>query len=331
MFEATSVDLSDYERINPYFTKIQLAIVMKELLRIKALLPKTGSLKYGYQTAYIKTEIDKAVLKIISCSKDFKKAYDKYIQSSIDIRKIYDLAVAGSDSSNNPSSLDDAKNDAVKNLNKSVGNEILKAVKAFKKIEAKTESSNDTKQSQESEKAQKKAISNLITQIAFSLSRGANSNKAKVHTIVHDDLSKQAKIELAKKMENKGIDWGIWHKFKTNVPQSLVFLRNVSKRAKKHEAGIAIISHSLVDFLDPSVRMYGQPLLDVPSYKIVMGCDGKDLDDITQLYNLTDTEYELVHSKKRGNALMFIGSKRLHVWFLVPDYKLALIGRGGGR
>jgi hypothetical protein len=116
-----------------------------------------------------------------------------------------------------------------------------------------------------------------------------------------------------------------------NVPQSLVFLRNVSKRARKYEAGIAIISHSLVDFLDPSVRMYGQPLLDMPSYKIIMGCDGKDLDDITQLYNLTDNEYELVHSKKRGNALMMIGSKRLHVWFLVPDYKMELIGRGGGR
>jgi hypothetical protein len=116
-----------------------------------------------------------------------------------------------------------------------------------------------------------------------------------------------------------------------NVPQSLVFLRNVSKRARKYEAGIAIISHSLVDFLDPSVRMYGQPLLDMPSYKIIMGCDGKDLDDISNLYNLTDTEYELVHSKKRGNALMTIGSKRLHVWFLVPDYKMKLIGRGGGR
>jgi len=116
-----------------------------------------------------------------------------------------------------------------------------------------------------------------------------------------------------------------------SVPQSLVFLRNVSKRARKYEAGVAIISHSLVDFLDPSVRMYGQPLLDMPSYKIVMGCDGKDLDDITNLYNLTDTEYELVHSKKRGNALMFIGSKRMHVWFLVPDYKMKLIGRGGGR
>ncbi|MBF4695100.1 VirB4 family type IV secretion system protein [Fusibacter ferrireducens] len=36
-----------------------------------------------------------------------------------------------------------------------------------------------------------------------------------------------------------------------NVPQSLVFLRNVEKRSRKYEAGVAIVSHSVVDFLDP--------------------------------------------------------------------------------
>jgi hypothetical protein len=116
-----------------------------------------------------------------------------------------------------------------------------------------------------------------------------------------------------------------------NVPQSLVFLRNVAKRARKYESGIAIISHSLVDFLDPSVRMYGQPLLDMPSYKVIMGCDGRDLEDIISLYHLTDSEQELVYSKRRGHALCMIGSKRLHIWFMVPEYKMNLIGKGGGR
>ncbi|HEY5584432.1 MAG TPA: ATP-binding protein, partial [Ruminiclostridium sp.] len=60
-----------------------------------------------------------------------------------------------------------------------------------------------------------------------------------------------------------------------NVPQSLVFLRNVEKRARKYEAAVAIISHSVVDFLDPSIKMYGQALLDIPCIKILMGTDGK--------------------------------------------------------
>lgn len=67
------------------------------------------------------------------------------------------------------------------------------------------------------------------------------------------------------------------------------------------------------------------------AYKIIMGCDGRDLEDIIALYHLTDSEQELVYSKRRGHALCMVGSKRLHIWFFVSEYKMALIGRGGGR
>ena len=100
-----------------------------------------------------------------------------------------------------------------------------------------------------------------------------------------------------------------------SAPQSLVFLRNVEKRARKYEARIAIISHSVVDFLDPQIKMYGQALLDIPCFKIIMGTDGRNLHETKQLYNLTDAEEELLASKKRGNALVMIGLKRLHVVF----------------
>ncbi len=115
------------------------------------------------------------------------------------------------------------------------------------------------------------------------------------------------------------------------VPQSLVFLRNIAKRARKYEAGIAIISHSVVDFLDPQIKMYGQALLDIPTYKILMGTDGKNLLELKELYNLTDREEELLQRKKRGDALMIIGSKRLYVNFDIPKYKFEYMGKGGGR
>ncbi len=116
-----------------------------------------------------------------------------------------------------------------------------------------------------------------------------------------------------------------------NVPQSLVFLRNVEKRARKYEAGVAIISHSVVDFLDPKIKLYGQALLDIPAYKILMGCDGMNLIETKKLYNLTDAEEQLLAQKKRGNALVMIGSKRLHVNFQIPDYKFQFMGKAGGR
>ena len=116
-----------------------------------------------------------------------------------------------------------------------------------------------------------------------------------------------------------------------NVPQSLVFLRNVEKRARKYEAGLIIISHSVVDFLSPEIKMYGQALLDIPCIKLLMGCDGKNLQETKELYNLTDAETELLESKKRGHALFVIGSKRLHVNFEIPAYKFAYMGNAGGR
>ena len=116
-----------------------------------------------------------------------------------------------------------------------------------------------------------------------------------------------------------------------NVPQSLVFMRNVAKRARKYEAGLAIISHSVVDFLDPAIKMYGQALLDTPCYKIIMGTDGKNLKETRDLYDLTEAEQELLMSKRRGEGLLIIGSKRLHAKFEIPDYKMRLIGEAGGR
>jgi hypothetical protein len=116
-----------------------------------------------------------------------------------------------------------------------------------------------------------------------------------------------------------------------NVPQSLIFLRNVAKRARKYEARLMIISHSVVDFLDPAVKLYGQALMDIPAYKILMGCDGKNLSETAELYSLTDVEQEHLFNKKRGYALCCIGSKRLLVRFDIAPYKLEYMGKGGGR
>ncbi|CAK7075688.1 DUF87 domain-containing protein [Tissierella sp.] len=115
------------------------------------------------------------------------------------------------------------------------------------------------------------------------------------------------------------------------VPQSLVFLRNAAKGVRKYEGGIAIISHSVVDFLDPAIKMYGQPLLDLATFKIIMGTDGQNLAETKRLYNLTDAEEDLILSKRRGQALMMIGSKRLQVQFEIPDYKFKYMGSAGGR
>lgn len=115
------------------------------------------------------------------------------------------------------------------------------------------------------------------------------------------------------------------------VPQSLVYLRNVMKRARKYEGALGIISHSVIDFLSESIKQYGQALLDIPCYKLLMGTEGPNLKETAKLYDLTEAEQELLLARKRGHALFMVGAKRLHINFEIPDYKMLYMGKAGGR
>lgn len=114
------------------------------------------------------------------------------------------------------------------------------------------------------------------------------------------------------------------------VPQALQFLRNVSKRIRKYMGGLAVITHSVIDFLDPAVRRHGQALLDNPCWKFIMGADGPNLKELSNLMNLTEAEQELLSKKERGKGLLIAGSKRINATVELADFELKLFGKGGG-
>ena len=115
------------------------------------------------------------------------------------------------------------------------------------------------------------------------------------------------------------------------VPQSLIFLRNVAKRCRKYEGSLLIISHSVVDFLDDSVKMYGQAILDMATYKILMGTDGKNLEESVELFKLSETQADFLYKKKRGLGIFIIGSNRIFVRFDIFNIEFEYFGKGGGR
>ena len=115
------------------------------------------------------------------------------------------------------------------------------------------------------------------------------------------------------------------------VPQTMIFLRNVAKRCRKYEGSLVTISHSIVDFLDESVKMYGQAILDMATYKILMGTDGKNLEESTELFKLSERQAEFLYKKKRGLALFIIGSNRIFVRFDIFPIEFEYFGKGGGR
>lgn len=117
-----------------------------------------------------------------------------------------------------------------------------------------------------------------------------------------------------------------------NVPQSLAFLASASKRARKYGSALAVATQNICDFLDPSVKKFGQAVLSNSTYKIMMGMTGQDLKELSALYNLTEAEQEFLASQQRRTALMNIGAKRLKVKFEIAEWKLReYFGKGGGK
>lgn len=115
------------------------------------------------------------------------------------------------------------------------------------------------------------------------------------------------------------------------IPQTAMFLRNMAKRARKYEAMLCTVMQSVVDALDDRIKLYGQAILDNASYKLMFGTDGRNLQETAALFGLTEAEQSILLSGERGKALCFLGNHHVHVDFDIPQYKLDLMGSGGGR
>lgn len=115
------------------------------------------------------------------------------------------------------------------------------------------------------------------------------------------------------------------------IPQALQFLRNTSKRIRKYEGGLMVITHNLIDFLDPAVRRYGQALIDNPVYKLIMGQGDKDIEALEKLMTLSEKEIQTLADGKRGEALFVAGNRRLHLKIDITQHELDTFGKAGGR
>lgn len=122
-----------------------------------------------------------------------------------------------------------------------------------------------------------------------------------------------------------------WTMIDPRCPQSLEFLKNAEKRARKYDGSIVVGTQSTNDFLDPEVKFYGQAVLDLPTYKLLFSIDGKSFKETTALFDLNDAQSEILSSQQRGVALMKVGAQAVKVRFVLSEERLAMFGKGGGR
>lgn len=116
-----------------------------------------------------------------------------------------------------------------------------------------------------------------------------------------------------------------------DYPDIMKYMRNMSKQFRKYEAGLMFITHAVGDILDPAVKRMGQAIIDNSCYKFLMGCDGKNLEETQELFNLTEKEVNILSQKCRGQGIFFAGNIRLDLTVEVNDTFLSMMGTAGGR
>ena len=110
-----------------------------------------------------------------------------------------------------------------------------------------------------------------------------------------------------------------------NIPQTLEYFRNISKRARKYNSSIIVITQSIEDFLNEKIKLYGQSLLANSTYKLFFKMDGQDLRDVVKVFNLSKKEEELIYNAKRGECLLSAGNRKIFVNVKVPHKELQVI------
>ena len=110
-----------------------------------------------------------------------------------------------------------------------------------------------------------------------------------------------------------------------NIPQTLEYVRNISKRARKYNSSIIVITQSIEDFLDEKIKLYGQSLLTNSTYKMFFKMDGQDLRDVVKVFNLTKKEESLLYNAKRGECLLSAGTRKIYTILKIPLEELQII------
>ncbi len=156
---------------------------MQKLFKdIKINMPKEGRITYSFMPENVKRDIDKFMQLFIENNVDFRNEYEKYIETAGKIGKMY-----GEKSEKYYISK------AEQELKRTLGNQLLKAIKSIKS----------------DENLKKTLIKNCMQELFRTLSRLTESNQAKIDLkLFKGELSKQAKIDYAIKKSNaSSIDW----------------------------------------------------------------------------------------------------------------------------
>lgn len=107
----------------------------------------------------------------------------------------------------------------------------------------------------------------------------------------------------------------------SRIKDTMITLKTISKRCRKYNANLMIITHSLIDMLDNELRKEGQGILENANFKILLGTDGKNLEESKEIFKLTEQELDILSLKKKGSGIFIAGSMKTPINFKILKYE----------
>ena len=104
-----------------------------------------------------------------------------------------------------------------------------------------------------------------------------------------------------------------WMLIDPQAPQALKFMKSLSKRIRKYGGSFMVVTQNIADFLAPAIAGDGEQVLTNAAYTLLLRQGGKDLQALTNLFSLSDTEQDKLTNARVGEGLLIAGNDRAWV------------------
>ena len=119
-----------------------------------------------------------------------------------------------------------------------------------------------------------------------------------------------------------------WMLIDAQAPETLKFMKALSKRIRKYGGSFNVITQNVIDFLADAVRGDGEQVLTNAAYTLLLRQGGKDLEALTPLFHLSDAEQDKLTNARVGEGLLIAGNQRAWVTIdTAPHESLLLYGQ----
>jgi len=106
-----------------------------------------------------------------------------------------------------------------------------------------------------------------------------------------------------------------WMLIDPNAPEALKFMKSLSKRIRKYMGSFMVVTQNVVDFLAPAIQGDGEQVLTNAAYTLLLRQGGRDLQELTKLFDLSEAEQDRLANARVGEGLLIAGNSR--VWLII--------------